>query len=240
MPVGDLDRDPGADAPALARARSCAASARVEVEPGVARRGRGSAAARVRSRVTRAPRRHAVEARSAGRASRRRSTARSLEAVQLSAAGTRAWTGRRRLASVALQVAGDLVQLVQRAALRVGDQQLDLGAASPRRPPRSARAARPAPRRSSAETSTASRVARAAASRALVVVQQVGLVEDEQPRLLAGADLLEHLVDRRASSASRRSSGAEASTTCTIRSASDRLLERRLERLDQLVGQLRG
>ena len=93
-----------------------------------------------------------------------------------------------------LQVAGDLVQLVQPPALGVGDQQLDLGQGllegrldplAQRLQPL-AREGRDQHRVGMGELDLV----------ALVLAQQVGLVEDQQPRLLAGADLLQHLVDR--------------------------------------------
>ena len=72
---------------------------------------------------------------------------------------------------------------------------------------------------------------------ALLVVEQVGLVEDQQARLAAGADLLEDLVDR---------AHVELPPLARLGGVDDvqdevgehRLLEGRLERLDQLVGQL--
>ncbi len=119
VPVGDLDRDPGADAPALARP-DVGRLAGVEVEPGVARVGAGRQQSRPRSAWRlEAPRRDPS-------APCQSTTARLVEAVQL---------GDRHpgvdedavLALGPLEVAGDLVQLVQAPALGVGDQQLDLG-----------------------------------------------------------------------------------------------------------------
>ena len=72
---------------------------------------------------------------------------------------------------------------------------------------------------------------------ALVLVEQVGLVEDEQARLLAGADLLQHLVDRLhvGQPPLLRRGGVD---DVQDQVGEHGLLQRRLERLDQLVGQL--
>ena len=123
------------------------------------------------------------------------------------------------LAVGALEAAGDLVQLVQARALGVGDEQLDLGQRllEGGLDPLAQRVEALA--RRAAETSTASGW-RERDLAALLLVEQVGLVEDQQPRLLAGADLLEHLVDRAHVDAGAAPRGSEASTTCRIRSAS--------------------
>ena len=68
-------------------------------------------------------------------------------------------------------------------------------------------------------------------------VERVGLVEDQQARPLAGADLLEHVVDR----AQHLEhlvllDGGVDDVEDEVGEA--RLLERRAERLDELVGQL--
>ena len=64
---------------------------------------------------------------------------------------------------------------------------------------------------------------------------EVGLVEHEQLGHVVGADLGEHRAHRVDLGLG---SARDASTTWTSRSASADHLERRLERLDQLVGQL--
>ncbi len=69
---------------------------------------------------------------------------------------------------------------------------------------------------------------------AALVVERVGLVEHEHARLSLGADLLEDVLDRARHRVSS-SSGALASTTCSSRSARLRLLERRGERVDELM-----
>ena len=74
-------------------------------------------------------------------------------------------------------------------------------------------------------------------ARALEPVEQVGLVEHEDLGLLARADLLEHVVDR-AHHRAISSSPALASTTWRISVGVPRLLERRGERVDELMGQL--
>ena len=86
-------------------------------------------------------------------------------------------------------------------------------------------------------TSTASGWRRRSSSRASLV-EQVDLVEHQQPRALAGADLLERLLDRALHDRSPAASGAEASSTCSEQIGAARLLERGAERVDQLVGQL--
>ena len=70
----------------------------------------------------------------------------------------------------------------------------------------------------SAETSTALRVAEGELAAALVV-ERVGLVEHEQARLLAAADLLQHVLDRAGHRRQLLLVGALASTTCSSRSA---------------------
>ena len=70
-----------------------------------------------------------------------------------------------------------------------------------------------------------------------LLVEQVGLVEDEQARAVAGADLLERLLDRAAHQLllGLRRGGVEHMQE-QIGPAG--LLERRRERVDELVGQL--
>ncbi len=72
---------------------------------------------------------------------------------------------------------------------------------------------------------------------ALVVVQQVGLVEDQEARLLPRPDLLQHLVDR-VHVDHPPLFGLGGVDDVDDQVGQRRLLERRLERLDQLVGQL--
>ena len=72
---------------------------------------------------------------------------------------------------------------------------------------------------------------------ALLLVEQVGLVEHQQPRLLAGADLLQHLVDRVHVGAPPLL-GRRGVDHVEDQVGEHGLLQRRLERLDQLVGQL--
>ena len=72
---------------------------------------------------------------------------------------------------------------------------------------------------------------------AAVVVQQVDLVQRQQPRPLAGADLVEHVVD------GRQLGGQLVLRGRGVRHVQDqvrgqRLLERRAEGLDQLMGKL--
>ena len=89
------------------------------------------------------------------------------------------------------------------------------------------------PSPSSAETRTASGC-RPASLAPLLLVEQVGLVEDEQARLVAGPDLLEHLVDRLhvGDPPLLRRRGVDH---VEDQVGEHGLLERRLERLDQLV-----
>ena len=68
-------------------------------------------------------------------------------------------------------------------------------------------------------------------------VEHVDLVEHEQARALVGADLLERLSTD-CCMISACSSGAEASSTCSEQVGAARLLERRAERVDELVGKL--
>ena len=135
-----------------------------------------------------------------------------------------------------LELAGDLVQLVQPRALGVGDQQLDLGQRvleGGLDPLPQLVEALPGQGRDQDRVPGGA----AATSLPLVLVEQVGLVEDEQPRLVAGADLLEHRVDRPHVGQPpllrrRRVDHVQDQV------GEHRLLERRLEGLDQLVGQL--
>ena len=72
---------------------------------------------------------------------------------------------------------------------------------------------------------------------ALVFGEQVGLVEHEQPRPLAGADLLQHLVDRpHVGQLALVRRGRVDDVEDQV--GEHGLLQRRLERLDQLVRQL--
>ena len=85
------------------------------------------------------------------------------------AAGTRALTRTPSAVSVALELAGQLVQLRERAALVVGHAAAPSAAAWPGSAPRSPRAARRGPRRSAADTCTAPREAERQLAAALVV-----------------------------------------------------------------------
>src|SRR3954447_22805392 len=135
----------------------------------------------------------------------------------------------------ALEVAGQVVQLGQAAALGVGHEQLD-------RLQRLAEGLLDAVAQlvealaGHGRGQDALRLAEAEPAAALVV-EHVGLVEDQQPRALAGADVLEDVVD-----------GAQHRLELLLRDArvddvqdqvgQARLLERRAEGIDQLVGQL--
>ena len=152
-----------------------------------------------------------------------------------SAEGTRAWTRTPSGPSVPLQLPRHLVQLVQAAALAVGDQQLDLGQGlGERRLDPLAQLVQPL----AGERRDHRRVGMAQFDLvALVVAQQVGLVEDEEARLLPRPDLLQHLVDRvHVEHPSLFGLGGVDDVHDQV--GQRRLLERRLERLDQLVGQL--
>ena len=237
----DLDRDPGADARPLARLERRGLGG-VEVEAGVAVVG----AAREPGAVARAASRGAPRRERRSRARRfrpaapgRRRSAQSPRTGAASAAGIRARDQRRPSArSVALEVAGQLVELGE-----------------PCRPPSRGAAARPRRRRllervarfgREAVEPLAGRPPRSrprrgspiASSRASVGVQQVDLVEGEQARRRRRRRSPRAPSRRPRSPRGARRSGSEASTTWTIRSASDRLLERRLERLDELMREL--
>src|SRR6202043_1538092 len=69
------------------------------------------------------------------------------------------------------------------------------------------------------------------------VVEQIRLVENEQPRALAGADLLERVLDGAHHRGDLPFGGARAANVQDQRRTAG-LLERRRERVDQLVGQL--
>ena len=216
--VGDLDPDPGADAPALA-GPDVGVLAGVEVEAGVAlvgarRQHRVRPSAWRRAGPRREPTSCPYGAYAVGTA---QATARSSKRCS-SAAGTLGVDEDAVVAVGALEVAGDLVQLVQAPALAVGDQQLDLGQgllegrldplaqlapAPPRRGPR------PAPRRGAR---AAPRAARPRSSRSALL--------RTSSRGFSPAPISSSTSSTACMSSARRSCGSEASTTWTIRSAS--------------------
>ena len=137
----------------------------------------------------------------------------------------------RRVA--ALEVAGDLVQLRQRPALaRTGtSSSTSRSVRSNSAAIRSPSASRPSP--VSAETSCAVGMAERELAPALLV-EHVGLVEHEQARLVAGADLLEHVLDR-ARHLDELLLGGAGVDHVQDQVGPVGLLERRAERVDQLV-----
>ena len=135
----------------------------------------------------------------------------------------------------AVEVAGDVVQLGQPPALVEGQQQVHraqrraegLLDAVPERLEPLARERRDQHALGVAEAQLL----------AALVVDRVGLVEDEQPRPVAGADLLEHVVDR-AQHLHHVVLGRRGVDDVQDEVGQARLVQRRAEGLDQLVGQL--
>ena len=168
------------------------------------RRGRGLEAAPRRSRrATEAASRPSAQTHAAPSAPGLAAVDRELGEAVNQRRGDLARTSTPSAVLLALEVAGELVQLGEAAARRVGDQQLDVGrsVSSNARSMRSRSSSSPSP--VSAEIAIASRIADEQVA-ALLLVEQVDLVVDDQPRVLAGADLLEHRVDRGHATRARR------------------------------------
>ena len=225
----DRDRDAGADAGALARRAA---------RPPPPRRGRSRRRRRGRGSARAASRRAARSAASlvVGRAPFAPSTAKRSKRGA-TPAGTRARMRTPSGVSSRSMLAGEVVQLGQASRPRcVGHEQLHRPQRRQEAPLDRARAAPRAPPPSAAETCTAvgwrndSSRRRSSSSRSTLL--------RTSSRGRSPAPISASTSSTAASCSTSSSSGADASATCSDQVGLQRLLERRGERLDQLVRQL--